>query len=134
VTERQSITKQVLTHIRERYQAEPEFLWLRLPDCAALRHRENGKWFAALMLGLPRSRLGLEGDSGVDVLNLKCDPRMIGSLVDGKRILRAYHMNKEHWISVVLDGSVLLEELAPLIDLSWQLTLSGKKAKTAKKK
>jgi len=121
-------------HIKERYQAEPEFLWLRLPDCAALRHRENGKWFAALMLGLPRSRLGLAGEGGVDVLNLKCDPRMTGNLVDGRRILRAYHMNKEHWVSVVLDGSVPLEELAPLIDLSWQLTLRGKKAKTAKKK
>jgi len=134
VTEQQSVTERVLAHIRERYQAEPEFLWLRLPDCAALRHRENGKWFAALMLGLPVARLGLAGDERVDVLNLKCDPRMIGSLVDGRRILRAYHMNKEHWISVLLDDSVPLEELAPLINLSWQLTLNRKKAKAAKKK
>ena len=122
----QTVTDQVLEQIRQVYGIEPEYLWARTPNCAALRHRDTKKWFAALMLDLPAERLGLKEDRRVDVLNLKCDPRMMGSLVDGRRILRGYHMNKEHWISVLLDGSVPAEELAPLIELSWQLTLKRK--------
>ena len=129
-----TILPQVVEHIKGLYGAEPEYLWARTPNCAALRHGDSGKWFGALMLDLPRQRLGLSEDGCVDVLNLKCDPRMIGSLMDGKRILRGCHMNKEHWISVLLDGSVPLEELAPLIELSWQLTLRVKKAKRTEKK
>ena len=122
----QAVTDLVLEQIKQVYEIEPEYLWVRTPNCAALRHRGTKKWFAALMLDLPAARLGLEGERRVDVLNLKCDPRMMGSLVDGRRILRGYHMNKEHWISVLLDGSVSPEELAPLIELSYQLTLRRK--------
>ena len=37
-------------------------------------------------------------------------------------ILPGYHMNKEHWISVVLDGSVAIEHIHELIQDSYALT------------
>ena len=36
-----------------------------------------------------------------------------------------YHMNKKHWITVVLDGSVPVGELARLIEQSWRLVVAG---------
>jgi len=111
----------VLDHIRAQYGAQPEYLWVRLPKAAALRHAASGKWFAALMLDMPRSTLRLPGEGCVDILNLKCDPLLIASLVDGAHYLPAYHMNKQHWISLVLDGSIPFEEVCSLVDLSYGL-------------
>lgn len=34
----------------------------------------------------------------------------------------AYHMNKENWISILLDGTVSADEIKPLLELSYQLT------------
>ena len=111
----------IIAHIRETYGAEPEFLWARTPNNAVFRHSGTGKWFAALLLEVPRQSLGLPGGGRADILDLKCGPAMIGSLLDGRRYFPGYHMNKEHWISVLADGSVPLDELAPLLELSYRL-------------
>ena len=103
------------------YGTKPEYLWEKTPDCAVLRHTSNQKWYAVI-LDVQKSRLGLEGEGIVDVLDLKCDPIMIGSLVEKNGYMRAYHMNKEKWITVILDGTVPSEEIFGLIDLSFELT------------
>ena len=121
------VTEAVVAYIKAQYDCAPEFLWARTPNNAAIRHRENRKWFAALMLALPLKHLGLTNGGCADVINLKCDPRMIGSLVDGKRYFPGYHMNKEHWITVLLDGSIPAGEICPLIDLSFDLTAQKKR-------
>ena len=120
-----STTAEIVNYIKERYDTEPEFLWAKTPNNAAFRHCKNRKWFGALLLDMPRKLLGLPDEGRVDLLNLKCDPLMSGSLIDGKRYLPGYHMNKEHWISLLLDGSIPFQEICPLIDLSYALT--GKK-------
>lgn len=56
------------------------------------------------------------------IFDLKCAPLMIGSLLDGERFFPGYHMNKEHWITVLPDGSVPAAEIFPLIDLNYVLT------------
>lgn len=83
-------------------------------------------------MDIPRSRLGLKGESIIDVVNLKCDPVMIGSLRTQEGFFPAYHMNKDKWISVSLDGSVDDEQLKMLLDLSYDATevkLNRKKRK-----
>ena len=76
-----------------------------------------------------RDKLGLTGDGTVDVLNVKCDPLLTGALRREPGILPAYHMNKDKWISVLLDGAVPQEEIFRLIDLSYQLTGPAKRKK-----
>lgn len=117
-----TFTEQVLQHIQDCYDIAPDYLWARSPDSAALRHHGTKKWFAVLLMDTPRRVLGLPGEGGVDILDVKCDPCLIGSLVDGQRYLPGYHMNKEHWLTVLLDGSVPLAELALLIEASYNLT------------
>lgn len=116
-----SCRAQVFHYAAEQYGTLPEYPWARLPDHAVLRRQNNRKWFALLM-PVGRDKLGLPGDGMVDVLNVKCDPLLTGALRREPGILPAYHMNKDKWISVLLDGTVPQEEIFRLIDLSYQLT------------
>lgn len=54
-------------------------------------------------------------------MDLKCYPENTGSLRKLEGILPGYHMNKEHWISVVLEISVQAKYLHELIQDSYKL-------------
>lgn len=120
-------TAAVLDYIARQYGAEPEYLWLRSPNCAAIRHGGSKKWFAALMLDMPGEKIGLPAAERADILNVKCDPRLLGSRIDGRHYLPGYHMNKEHWLTIVLDEALAPEEACALVDLSFALTAEKKK-------
>ncbi|HAB24858.1 MAG: MmcQ/YjbR family DNA-binding protein [Pantoea sp.] len=108
-------------YAREHYQAEPEYLWSNLPGYAVLRHHDGKKWFGIVM-NVPGSKLGLASDEEIDVLEVKIRPEHIGSLRQKEGILPAYHMNKEHWISVVLSGPLSPKEIHDLLSESHELT------------
>ena len=109
----------LIGHIQDYYGTEPEHLWARYPDYMVFRHSASQKWFAAI-LEVPKNRLGLPGDDPVDVLDIKCDPRMIGSLLSESGFLPAYHMSKSTWISILLDDdSVPDDKILPLLELSY---------------
>ncbi len=90
-------------------------------DTAVFRHYVNRKWFA-LVTRVPRSRLGLEGDGSIDIVNLKCSPALTGSIRSEAGFYPAWHMNKSHWLSAALDGSADDETLKFLINVSFDLT------------
>ena len=116
----------IFAYIKKKYKATPEYPWGE-DDGAVLRHSDNRKWFA-LVMRVGRGKLGLAGDGQVDVVNLKIADRMFKDvLMQDKGILPAYHMNKEHWITVLLDGTVEEEQICSLIDLSFVATASKKK-------
>lgn len=118
----------ILDYAKENYGTVPEYPWESTPDAAVLRHRTNKKWYG-LVMSVSRKTLGLDGDGSIDILNVKCDPQLIGSLIMKNGYLPAYHMNKTHWISILLDGSVDSDEAAMLLDESFELTASGKRRK-----
>lgn len=111
----------VLRYAKESFDSEPEYLWAKFPGYAVLRHAGRGRWYAVVM-NVPRPRLGLPGEGTADILDVRCDPILIGSLRDGERYLPAYRMNKDRWITVVLDGSVPEGEVFSLLDMSFGLT------------
>ncbi len=113
-------TARVLSAIKSKYGVSPEFLWADTPDNSALRNSTSGKWFGALLMNLPLKKLGLT-EGTADILNLKCEPPLIPLILNGESIFRGYHMNKEHWISVIIDR-IDESELFSLIDLSYTLT------------
>lgn len=110
----------ILNYALSTYGTEPEYPWESSPDNAVLRNMMSGKWYAIIMC-VKRQILGLDGDGFVDVMNVKCDPILVGSLRMKNGFLPAYHMNKDKWISILLDGSVSKEEIFPLIDESYNL-------------
>lgn len=119
--------EKIYEYAEKTYQTLPEYLWRKNPNYAVLRHNENQKWYA-IMMNVPKNKFGLDGSDEIDVMNIKCDPDMIGSLRMTKGFFPAYHMNKENWISVALDGSVEEELLFHLLDISYEQT-AGKKRK-----
>ncbi len=121
----------VVRYVRETYHVEQEFPWAEYPDAAVLRHADNRKWFGVIIQA-PLESLGLIGDGSVEVLDIKCDTSMVGSLRMIRGFYPGYHMNKENWISVALDGSVPAEQVFPLLDISYNITSSGKKLKKEK--
>ena len=74
-------------------------------------------------MDLQKSKLGLSSTEMISIVNLKCSPLIMGSLTAQKGIFPAYHMNKEHWITAALDGSVPDDELKMLVSLSYDATL-----------
>ena len=68
---------------------------------AVLRHSDNRKWYAIVMR-VSRRKFGIESDEAVDVVNLKLPTEMFGSFGVSDGVYPAYHMNKLHWISVLL--------------------------------
>ncbi|WP_033015104.1 MmcQ/YjbR family DNA-binding protein [Pseudoalteromonas sp. BSi20495] len=108
-------------YARENFNSEPEYLWKNLPSYAVLRHDDGNKWFAILM-NVPGTKLGLETDDEIDVLEVKGRPEYIGSLRQKEGILPAYHMNKEHWISIPLSGALSCKEIYEFLIESHELT------------
>ncbi len=108
-------------YIGETYNAQPDHPWAKYPRDEVFRHSNSGKWFA-LVMEVPKTRLGLAEGGVLDIVNLKCDPIVIGSLRGRPGFFPAYHMNKDSWITVALDGSVDPDEVKALLDMSFELT------------
>ena len=70
-------------------------------ETAVFRHADNKKWFA-IVLSVSRRKFGLDSDEVIDVVNLKLPTEMFGSFGAADGVYPAYHMNKLHWISVLL--------------------------------
>ena len=97
-------------YIQNHYATLPDYPWADTPRAAVFRHAGNRKWFA-LMMEVPRGRLGLPGAEPLDIGNLKCDPILISSLRGETGIFPAYHMNKACRITVAMDDSVPAETI-----------------------
>ena len=102
------------------YGTTPDYPWN--DNNAVLRHKGSGKWYG-VVLKVSERKLGIDGDRTIDLLNLKCDPILIGSLRLQKGFFPAYHMNKDRWISILLDGTVTAEEIKSLMEMSFNLTI-----------
>jgi predicted DNA-binding protein (MmcQ/YjbR family) len=70
-------------------------------ETAVMRHRDNKKWYAIVMR-VSRRKLGIDSDELVDVVNTKLPPEMMGSFTASDGVYPAYHMNKMHWVSIIL--------------------------------
>ena len=117
---KQDLTLEILRYAKDRYGDEPEYLWADLPDAAVIRRKDNRKWYVLLMTVLPK-RLGLEGEQPIEIVDLRFDVEELPKIVDGKRYFLGYHMNKKHWITILLDGSVPREEILDYVDRSYKL-------------
>ena len=83
------------------------------PDVAVMKVRN--KMFATLSI-----------ETGLARMNLKCDPAEAQMLRDiFSAVLPGYHMNKRHWNTVLLDGSIPAGELERMIDRSYGLVVKG---------
>ena len=94
-------------------------------ETAVLRHADNRKWYA-LVMKVSRRKFGFESDEVIDVVNLKLPTEMFGSFGASDGVYPAYHMNKLHWVSVLLpDASDDVVQF--LVNVSFEATKSKTK-------
>lgn len=111
---------EILAYVREKFDTEPDYPWHKYPDYAVLRHK-NGKWYG-LIMNVQSKKLGLIGNDNIEILNVKCDPVLNGFLKSMQGVLPAYHMNKDHWITIMMNSSFAKEDIYDLINSSYELT------------
>lgn len=115
-----SYTKQIIAYVKNKYGDELEFLWEKSPKNAVVRRKSSKKWYAVI-LTVSKRKLNLDSDEIIEVINLHNTVEEIKKLIDNKRYFPAYHMNKKYWCTICLDGTVELEEIYKLIDISYEL-------------
>jgi len=111
--------EEIFEYVKKQYGTLPEYLWSSSPDSAVLRHK-NGKWYAVIM-NVEKSKLGLDGNGTVEIMDVKCDPEMTGIIIQTYGFLPGYHMNKQHWITILLDGTVGESKILDFLDRSYDL-------------
>lgn len=113
--------EQLKEYILSEYGIVEDYPFNKDSTTAVFRHQSNKKWFA-LMMNIPSCKLGIESTANIDIVNVKCDPLMIGSVVLENGIYPAYHMNKANWISIALDGTADDDKIKWLVNLSFDAT------------
>ena len=113
--------EEIEKYINKTYDILQENPWEDAPNFTTFKHKDNKKWFA-LIMDVPYEKLKIDKAGMVDVINVKNIPEIIGGLRKEEGILPAYHMNKEHWITILLDGTVPKQKICDLIDISYELT------------
>ncbi|WP_338993166.1 MmcQ/YjbR family DNA-binding protein [Fusobacterium animalis] len=113
-------TKEIINYIKNKYGDELEFLWEKSPKNAVVRRKSSNKWYVVL-LTISKRKISLNSDEIIEIINLHNNPEEIKKLIDYKKYFPAYHMNKKHWCTICLDGTVNLEEIYKKIDISYEL-------------
>ena len=112
--------QELLDYVEDVYLTSPDYPFDDWMESAVFRHEWNRKWFAIVM-EVSRRKFGLDSDEVVDVVNLKLPIEMHGSFGASDGVYPAYHMNKLHWVSVLLpDAPDDVVEL--LLDASFEAT------------
>ena len=107
------------------YGTSPDYPFDEDFETAVLRHGDNRKWYAIVMR-VSRRKFGFDSDEVIDVVNLKLPTEMFGSFGAADGAYPSYHMNKLHWISVLLPDAP--EDIVQfLVNVSFEATKAPKK-------
>lgn len=117
----------VLNYVKKKYKTRADYPWKGDRENAVLRHEDNRRWYG-LVMEVERSKLGLPGEGKSCVINVKTADAMLHDiLIRQEGFFPGYHMNKEKWITILLDGTVAFKEVCGMIDVSFLATASAKK-------
>ena len=120
------MTKQsFLEYCSSTYGTSPDYPFDEDFETAVLRHADNRKWYAIVMR-VSRHKFGFESEEVIDVVTLKLPTEMFGSFGAADGVYPAYHMNKLHWISVLLPDAPE-DVVSFLTNSSFEATKSSKK-------
>ena len=117
--------QQFLEYCLHTYGTSPDYPFDEDFETEVLRHTDNRKWYAIVMR-VPRRKFGFDSDEVIDVVNFKLPTEMFGSFGAADGVYPAYHMNKLHWISVLLPDAPE-DVVSFLTNSSFEATKSSKK-------
>ena len=114
--------KSVIKYIKDKYNDDLEFLWEKYSKTAIWRNKQNNKWYG-LLVTITEDKLGLNSSKEVEAIDIRYPKDKIEDIIDNKKIFKGYHMNKNNWITIKLDGSLDIETIYKLIDDSYDISL-----------
>ena len=115
--------KEIIKYVKEKYNDDLEFLWKKFPNKNAIwRNKTNNKWYGALLV-LSERKLEIESDKIVEIIDLRYPKDKIKQVIDNDKIFPGYHMNKESWITIRLNGDMSTKKIFELIDNSHKISL-----------
>ena len=106
-----SLRNEVFSYIKKKYDADPEYLWHRYPGYAVFRHSDNDKWFCIIM----------------DVSGFESNLFSVFRTISWIWRFRGYHIARGNWVSILLDGTVPMDEICRWLDESYINTASKAK-------
>ncbi len=113
-----------ITHlIIQKYGDIPHFAWAKFPGYGVFKNHRNNKWYGVIM-NIDINKID-NGSGEVEILDVKLDKSEIEHLLKRKGFYKAYHMNKENWITMILDNSIDDEEIMMYIDESHRFSVSN---------
>ncbi len=121
-----SMIRHLEKYILEKYDVQGEHLWADTPDAVVFRAKTVNKWFA-IGMRVANSVLGIDGCGGCEesgytwIVNVKAAPDFISFVRNQYGYLPAYHMNKEHWLTIQLDGAVPFDTVCGHVDASYSI-------------
>ena len=124
------IKQQFLEYCFNTYSTSPDYPFDEDFVTAVLRHMDNRKWYAIAMR-VSRRKFGFDSDEVIDVVNLNLPTEMFGSFGAPDGVYPAYHMNKLHWISVLLPDAPD-DVVQFLVNVSFEATKAIKKSRQPK--
>ena len=75
------------------------------------------KWYG-LISNIDKSKIDKKSKGEVEILNIKLDKDEIQDLLKQKGFYPAYHMNKQSWITIILDETLCDKKIMALIEKS----------------
>jgi len=112
--------EEIITFVNKNYNIKEEYLWKKYPRYCVFRNMKNRKWFGIIM-NINAKKIGLDNDEEIDILVVKCESTLKDILLDKRGFLPAYHMNKNNWITILLNGSCKINEIEKLIKHAYEL-------------
>lgn len=138
--------KKVIEYVKNKYDDDLVFLWDNF-EGAVFRNKDNEKWYGAIMKIREKSfatstikRMKQDGatsnhmllnkknysdDDFVEVIDLHIDKNISKDLIDYETIFPGYHMNKDNWITIILDKRTNLKKVYKLLDDSYSMTVKS---------
>lgn len=113
----------LIDYVSSKYHNELEFLWPKTPYNAIWRRDDNHKWYG-VMMRITSSKLKIANDDEIEVINLRLEADKMADLIDHEKYFPGWHMNKQSWYTIILDGRVSITELYARIDESYRLALN----------
>ncbi len=144
------IARRVLAEFGEK----PVFPFKKIEGAGVFENPDNGKWYG-LIMEVDRNKLkkpetlsggkarGSSQNTGstedmpkhmTEAMNVKVRPETVPELTKREGIYECYHMNKKHWVTVVLEDEVPDEDIMSLLRESRSFTLGKRRTASGRRK
>ena len=117
-------SNRIAKRVYEEFGEKPDYPFSTAPSYGVFRNTSNKKWYG-LIMNVSRDKVtNIPSDKNVaaEILNLKTVPEKIPDLIKVDGIYKCYHMNKDSWLSVLLDETLSDDTVMELLRESKRLT------------